>query len=97
MTLAIDWGSGSPNSWRVLLTKNRPWLGGENFGAADAAIYPYARLLVRAMSKARARDLSQFPFFEVFPERGPWFARVEKLPGYERTFPPHWRAEEVRS
>ena len=80
------------------LLKNRPWIGGERFGAADAAVYPYARLLLRAISKAeaRARDLSLFPFFEVFPELGPWFARVEELPGYERTFPPHWRAQELR-
>jgi glutathione S-transferase len=75
------------------LLKNRPWLAGERASAADAAIYPYLRLLLRAVSKAeaRARELALFPFFDAFPELGPWFARVEALPGYERTFPPHWR------
>jgi glutathione S-transferase len=76
------------------LVKNRPWLAGERFGAADAAIYPYVRLLLRAVSKAeaRARELSLSTFFDAFPELAPWLARVEELPGYERTFPPHWRA-----
>jgi glutathione S-transferase len=76
------------------LVKNRPWLAGERFGAADAAVYPYLRLLLRAVSKAetRARELSLFPFFDAVPDLAPWFTRVEELPGYERTFPPHWRS-----
>jgi glutathione S-transferase len=81
------------------LVKQRPWLAGERAGAADAAIYPFLRLLTRAISKAdaRARELSLFQFFEAFPELAAWFARVEELPGYERTFPPHWRAAEARA
>ncbi len=81
------------------LVKNQPWLAGGRFGAADAAIYPYVRLLLRAISKAeaRARELTLFPFFDAFPELTAWVARVEQLPGYDRTFPPHWRATEVRS
>ena len=81
------------------LLKNQPWLAGARFTAADAAIYPYARLLLRAISKAesRARELSLFPFFDAFPELRAWFARVEELPGYERTYPPHWRVAEKQS
>jgi glutathione S-transferase len=81
------------------LVKNRPWLAGERCGAADAAIYPYVRLLSRAVSKAeaRARELSLFPLFDPFPELARWFGRFEELPGYEKTYPPHWRAAEVRS
>jgi glutathione S-transferase len=81
------------------LLKNRPWLAGERFGAADAAVYPFLRLLLRAVSKAeaRARELSLYPLFDAFPELAGWFARVEDLPGYERTFPPHWGASDVRS
>jgi hypothetical protein len=26
-----------------------------------------------------------------YPALGRWLARVEALPGYERTYPPHWR------
>jgi glutathione S-transferase len=80
------------------LVKNTPWLAGERFGAADAAIYPYLRLLLRAVSKAeaQARELSLHPFFDAAPGLARWFGRVEELPGYERTFPPHWRKPEVR-
>jgi len=70
------------------------WLAGDRFSAADAAVYPYLRLLVRAISKAdgRARELSLSPFFDAFPGLTGWFARIEQLPGYDRTYPPHWRA-----
>jgi glutathione S-transferase len=75
------------------LVRGRPWLAGERFGAADAAIYPFVRLLSRAASKAeaRARELSLFPLFDASPDLARWLTRVEDLPGYERTFPPHWR------
>lgn len=75
------------------LVKHAPWLAGERRSAADAAIYPFVRLLQRAVSKAesRATELGLFPFADAFPELGPWLARVESLPGYDRTFPPHWR------
>ena len=26
-----------------------------------------------------------------YPALGRWLSRVEALPGYERTYPPHWR------
>jgi glutathione S-transferase len=26
-----------------------------------------------------------------YPALGRWVQRVEALPGYDRTFPPHWR------
>jgi hypothetical protein len=26
-----------------------------------------------------------------YPALGRWLARVAALPGYERTYPPHWR------
>jgi glutathione S-transferase len=72
--------------------KNARWLAGERWSAADVAIYPYVRLLLRAGSKAgtRAKELGLFPLTDAFPELPRWMARVEELPGYERTFPPHW-------
>jgi glutathione S-transferase len=76
------------------LAASRPWLAGDRVGAADAAIYPYVRLLSRVVSKAeaRAKELSLTPFAATFPGLSAWCARVESLPGYERTFPPHWRS-----
>jgi glutathione S-transferase len=74
------------------LLKNQPWFGGDHPSGADVAIYPFLRLLTRASSKAeaRAKELGLGPFADAFPELARWLARVEQIPGYERTFPPHW-------
>jgi hypothetical protein len=31
------------------------------------------------------------PFSEVYPRTLQWVERIEALPGYEKTFPAHWR------
>jgi glutathione S-transferase len=69
------------------------WLVGDIPTAADVVWFPPMRTLVRAgvRAEARARQLGLFPFVEVFPVIGAWIKRVEALPGYDRTFPPHWR------
>ena len=70
-----------------------PWLVGDAPTAADIVWFPPMRTLVRAgvRAEARTRELRLFPFAEAFPNIGAWIARVEALPGYDRTFPPHWR------
>jgi glutathione S-transferase len=76
---------------RVLTDK--PWLAGERLSAADIAVFPFARLLLRAISKAepRATELELAPFAVQFPGLARWVERVEGLPGYSRTYPPHWK------
>ncbi len=69
------------------------WLVGDSPTAADVVWFPAMRTIVRAgvRAEARTRELGLFPFAEVFPNIGAWIARVEAIPGYDRTFPPHWR------
>jgi glutathione S-transferase len=69
------------------------WVVGESFSAADAVIFPGLQMLLRALAKPEARDLSSrfLPLDVNYPALARWIARVEALPGYERTFPPHWR------
>jgi glutathione S-transferase len=69
------------------------WFVGETPTAADLVWFPAMRTLVRAnvRAEARCRELDLFPFAELHPNIGAWMARIEKLPGFERTFPPHWR------
>jgi glutathione S-transferase len=71
-----------------------PWLAGERASAADAAVFPFVRFLVRASSQAeqRAHELGLLPLSGAYPALQRWVARVEDLPGYERTYPPHWRS-----
>ncbi|MGH8208775.1 MAG: glutathione S-transferase family protein [Steroidobacteraceae bacterium] len=69
------------------------WVVGESFSAVDMVIFPGIQLLRRALERPEARELSsRFMPVEVnYPALGRWLARVENLPGYERTYPPHWR------
>jgi glutathione S-transferase len=69
------------------------WLVGDTPSAADFVVFPGIMLLLRAMEKREAGDLrSRFlPLETTHPAIARWIARVEALPGYDRTFPPHWR------
>ena len=71
-----------------------PWQGGlARPTAADCTIYPIVRSLLRAASKPAAAELrfSFLPLAQHHPALAAWMARVEALPGYDATFPPHWR------
>jgi glutathione S-transferase len=70
------------------------WVVGESVSAADIVIFPGLQMLLRALSKPDARDLSSrfLPLEVNYPALARWIARVEQMPGYERTYPPHWRA-----
>src|SRR6266550_3741938 len=69
------------------------WIVGDAFSAVDMVIFPGIQVLKRALERPQARELSsRFMPVEVnYPSLGRWLARVAALPGYERTYPPHWR------
>lgn len=69
------------------------YLTGESITAADVVVFPAIMQLARAASRddAGPLELELYPFAEFFPNIAEWIARVESLPGYERTYPPHWR------
>ena len=69
------------------------WVVGESFSAVDMVIFPGIQLLRRALERPEARELSSrfLPVEVNYPALGRWLARVESLPNYERTYPPHWR------
>jgi len=70
-----------------------PWLVGEACTAADLMIFPSIKVLQRALARRDADELvTPFEPLEThFPDIAAWLRRVEALPGYERTYPPHWR------
>jgi glutathione S-transferase len=72
---------------------NSDWLVGEHVSAADMVVFPGIMLLLRAMEKREAGDLrSRFlPMETTYPAIARWIERMGSLPGYERTYPPHWR------
>jgi len=72
------------------------WLVGENFSAADVVIFPGIQLLLRALDRREAQELRSrlLPLETNYPAIAAWIGRIEALPGYERTYPPHWRERE---
>ena len=73
--------------------KQSTWLTGERISAADIAVFPLIQLLLRAASKEAAKsfDLGLIPLSTNYPNIARWVQRIEVLPGYDRTYPPHWR------
>jgi glutathione S-transferase len=61
---------------------------------ADVAMYPFVATLERSTTKAEtlAREIGLHPLREIYPSVGRWMRLFESVPGYERTYPPHWRA-----
>ena len=69
------------------------WLVGSKISAADIVVFPLIQLLLRAASKEAAAPfhLGLVPLAENYPNIAKWVERIEALPGYYRTYPPHWR------
>jgi glutathione S-transferase len=71
------------------------WLVGGQISAADIAVFPLVQLLQRAASKEAAQPLGLglLPLAQNFPSIAKWVQRIEALPNYQRTYPPHWRTQ----
>ncbi len=72
---------------------SRSWLVGERISAADIFVYPAMKTLERALAKPDAETLDHGirSLAESLPKLADWMIRVEALPGYAATYPPHWR------
>jgi glutathione S-transferase len=72
---------------------NSEWLVGTACSAADIVIFPAIKLLLRALGRPQAQDIRTrlLPLETNYPGIDAWLKRMEALPGYERTYPPHWR------
>lgn len=69
------------------------WLAGDALSAADLVVYPGIQLLLRALERREAQELRSrlLPIEINYPAIAAWNGRIQALPGYERTVPPHWR------
>jgi glutathione S-transferase len=78
---------------REAVLREHDWLAVATLSAADIAAFPLIKSLLRAAGKPAAashpHDLT--PFDVRYPALAAWLARVEAMPGYDRTYPPHWR------
>jgi glutathione S-transferase len=73
------------------------WLVGEGFSAADIVVFPNIKQLLRVLERREAEDLRPrlLPLETNFPAIAAWIKRIEALPGYERTYPPHWKEQDI--
>ena len=78
--------------WESIL-ELRDWLVGDTITAADIAVFPFIEVLLRCAGKniPAARNLGLLPFDDLYPALDSWRARVMAVPGYDATYPPHWR------
>ena len=69
------------------------WLVGNKISAADIGTFPLVQLILRAASKEAAQPLNLgfLPLEKTSPNIAKWVQRIEALPNYQRTYPPHWR------
>jgi glutathione S-transferase len=69
------------------------WIVGAQYSATDMVIVPWIQLLRRALDRGSAAELRGrfLPMERNYPALARWIERIERLPGYERTYPPHWR------
>ena len=69
------------------------WLALGRLSAADLVAYPSVEILLRAAAKESAKPfaLGLLPFAERYPAIDAWRGRIRALPGYDKTYPPHWR------
>jgi glutathione S-transferase len=73
--------------------RDRTWMIGNRISAADIAVFPMIKSVERAAGKPQAQsfELRLQPLTERYPAIARWTSRIEALPGYDRTYPPHWR------
>jgi glutathione S-transferase len=66
-------------------TKSGQWLAGSEVTLADYAVYPQLGFLRRLRDRAPEHAVAIPPALEA------WMQRVEALPYFARTLPPHWK------
>ena len=66
---------------------NQDYLAGDKLSGADFTLYPYVAFLGRIDSRKPGNNL----FALVPPKLAAWMKRIEALPYFMKTFPPHWK------
>jgi glutathione S-transferase len=92
ITYSMHMAAGEARTIEMRLSKG-DWIVGDHPSAADYVIYPGIMLLLRALARPEARELSSrfMPVDANYPALARWLKRFATLPGYDRTVPPQWR------
>lgn len=73
---------------RIETWLDKDFLAGDKLSGADFTLYPYVAFLGRVDTRKPGYDLLAL----VPPKLAGWMKRIEALPYFEKTFPPHWKA-----
>jgi len=70
-----------------------PWLAGENMTAADLVAYPHFELFFRLAGRddVKAFGLGFDKGWDAYPALSAWRGKIKAIPGYDNTYPPHWK------
>jgi glutathione S-transferase len=63
------------------------FLAGDALSAADLVLYPYVAYVKRVTFRKPETKLTEL----LPPALSAWAARIEALPFFDKTYPPHWR------
>jgi glutathione S-transferase len=89
--LAVD-GAASELGRIEAALATRDNLATDALSAADLFVFPQIKALERALGKPGAETLDHgLTLARAYPRVAAWCARIEALPGYAATYPPHWR------
>jgi len=74
------------------ILSHRGYLVGTALSAADIVVYPVIQLLLRAANKDTAETVAGTlrNIGKYYPAVYAWSNKIEAIPGYDRTCPPHW-------
>lgn len=75
------------------ILSNDDFLVCDALSAADIVVYPVIQLFLRAANKDNATEVagSLRNFSGNYPAIAAWCQKIEDLPGYDNTYPPHWK------
>ncbi len=81
------------NLEKILTATN--WLAGEEISAVDIFIFPFMQLLMRSEAKLKkiTADYKLILDCDRYGAISDWLKRFEDLPGYNNTYPPHWKED----
>tara|TARA_R110000782_G_scaffold127183_1_gene218735 strand:+ start:968 stop:1630 length:663 start_codon:yes stop_codon:yes gene_type:complete len=73
--------------------ENNDYLTSDKLSAADLVLYPVIPFLSRAATKDNTEEVSGNlrSIDDNYPAIGAWCKKIESIPGYEKTYPPHWK------
>ena len=73
---------------RIEAWLDKDYLAGDKLSGADFTLYPYVAFLGRIDTRKPGYNLKAL----VPPKLAAWMKRIEALPYFEKTYPPHWKA-----